>query len=314
MRETGRDPWNRLRRIVIEAHLRPFFGGMRADQVTTAVVHRYIAKRQSERKANGTINRELTMLRRAFSYATEVNPPKVGKVPRISKLEEGPPRKGFFELAEYEAMLVALPDEIKPVLTFAFATGCRKGEILGLQWSQVDFLGGVIRLEPGTTKNKEGRTIPLGDELVAMLKMQRQIHDSYHPKSPWVFFRHGTGEQLNDFRGAWAAACKKCGLWDEAKERPTRLLYDLRRTAIRDLTRSGVPERVAMAISGHKTRAVFDRYDIVDEADLRHGINRREAYHRQLRQKAAGRSCTKVGPGGRKQRRDTQLSAPMLLI
>ncbi|MEP7353179.1 MAG: site-specific integrase [Acidobacteriota bacterium] len=194
----------------------------------------------------------------------------------MPRLDEGPPRKGFFELAEYESMLAALADEIKPVLIFGFATGCRRGEILALQWSQVDFLGRVIRLEPGTTKNKEGRTIPLSEHLVETLKRQSEIRERYHPKSPWVFFRHATGEPLKDFRGAWGAACLKCGLWDKAKEKPTRLFHDLRRTAFRDLTPAGVPQRVAMSISGHKTRSVFDRYNIVDKEDLTQGIQRRD--------------------------------------
>jgi len=273
--------------LVIKAHLRPYFGTMRADQVTTSAIERYVEKRKERGRANGTIIRELTVLKRTFSLAKQTTPPKVAMVPHFPKLEEGPARRGFQEQSEYEAMLAALPDELKPILVLAFHTGMRRGEILGLQWSQVDLLERVIRLEPGSTKNKEGRMIPLASDVLEILRMQRELHDRYHPRKPWVFFRHATGDQLKDFRGGWTAACKKCGLWDEAKKRPTRLLHDLRRTGVRNLIRAGVPERVAMTIGGWKSRSVMDRYNIVSEADLHTAAHRLDGYLEENRRKRA---------------------------
>jgi integrase len=156
-----------------------------------------------------------------------------------------------------------------------------------MQWSQVDLLERVIRLEPGTTKNKEGRTIPLAQDVIEVLSMQRELRDRYYPRCPWVFFRHDSGKRLADFRGAWEGASKRAGLWDAATERSTRLLHDLRRTGVRNLIRAGVPERVAMAISGHKSRSVFDRYNIVSESDLKAAANRLEGYFAEHRRKAA---------------------------
>jgi len=288
-----KSPWAS---IVIKAHLRPYFGNMLAEHVTTTVIQEYIASRQAKGRANGTINRELALLKRSFKLAQQETPPKVARVPRFPHLTEGPPRKGFFEHAEYEAMLAALPDEIKPVLVFAYHTGCRRAEILRLQWSQVDLLERIIRLEPGTTKNKEGRTIPLSQDVVAILSIQRELRDSHHPQCRWVFFRHDSGKRLRSFRRAWEAASKRAGLWDAAEERPTRLLHDLRRTGVRNLVRAGVPERVAMAISGHKTRSVFDRYNIVSETDLKAAANRLEIYFDEHRRKAAEERRTKGVP------------------
>jgi integrase len=140
-----------------------------------------------------------------------------GVAVRLSEGSVAPARPSASRLLpEYDAMLTALPDEIKPLLVLAYYTGCRRGEILSLQWSQVDLLERVIRLEPGATKNKEARTIPLAQDVVEVLAMQRHRRNQYHPRCPWVFFRHATGDRLEDFRGAWAAACKtgrvvRCG-------------------------------------------------------------------------------------------------------
>jgi integrase len=130
----------------------------------------------------------------------------------------------------------------------------------------VDLLERVVRLEPGETKNDEARTIPLVADLYEVLKLQREIRDRYFPESPWVFSR--LGERIRKFRGAWESACKMAGLVDADGE-PAKLFHDFRRTGVRNLVRAGVPERVAMTISGHKTRAVFERYNIVSESDLK---------------------------------------------
>jgi hypothetical protein len=87
-----------------------------------------------------------------------------------------------------------------------------------------------------------------------------------HPTSP----RHEDGRRIKDFGKAWIEACMRAGLvtkGDDGKQRPERLFHDLRQSGIRNLVRAGVPEKVAMLISGHKTRSVFERYNIVDEPD-----------------------------------------------
>lgn len=153
--------------------------------------------------------------------------------------------------------------------------------MLSLQWSQVDLAEGISRLDPGTTENGRGRSIPLNAELLEIFRMQKSIRDTRHPRCEWVFFDEA-GNRILDFRGAWDAACQRAGIVD-GKGKVAALFPDLRRTAVRNLVRAGVPEKVAMQISGHQSRSVFDRYDIVTERDLKIAVGRQLSYVAELR-------------------------------
>ncbi len=252
-------------------HLKPFFGGVRAIDITTDRIETYILQRQGEGAKNGTINRELTALKRMFNLAKQMTPPKVVSVPFIPHLEESSARQGYFEHNEYLALRKALPSYLKPVVSMGDYTGMRKEEILGLQWSQVDLMDGKITLTPEDTKNKESRVIFMEGELLEVINFQRALRDSKFPECPWVFFNE-EGERIGEFRKSWKSACKKAGL-------KGRLFHDFTRTAVRDMVRAGVAERVAMMISGHKTRSVFERYNIVNEDDLKKASQRVKEYH-----------------------------------
>ena len=259
---------------VIRVRLMPFFGELRTVKVSSDTLDKYVAQCKSENQPNATINRALALLRRAFNLGRKHKPPLVINPPKVSLLKENNVRKGFFEDSEYRALRDSLDDDVKPVLTFAYFTGCRRSEILGLKWSQVDLQDLAVRLDPGTTKNDEGRTIPLTGELLTVLQAEKAKRDVLTPRCPWVFNREG--EPIADLRPAWRRASRKAGLWEN--EKPTRLFHDLRRTGVRNLIRSGVPEKVAMKISGHKTRSIFERYNIVNEADLKQAMRKLDQY------------------------------------
>jgi integrase len=285
----------RFAHAAIEHHLRPYFRGCRAVAVTTEAVKKYVAFRRSAEQgtrlyrgqldaakqvpikpaANATINRELALLKYAFHLGWKSTPRKVGSVPYIPLLEEHNVRKGFFEHDQFLALRSALPEYLRSALTFAYYTGCRRGEILALQWPQVDLVARVVRLEPGTTKNDEARTLPLTKELFEALSMQRSIRDTKWPTCPWVFFNEAGG-RIGRFERSWNTACKTAGLAGEGQ--PDRLFHDLRRSGVRNLIRAGVSETVAMRISGHKTRSVFERYNIVSERDLHEAARKLETY------------------------------------
>jgi len=158
----------------IKNHLRPFFGLWNAASVTDDQVRAYIKERKEAGAKAATINRELSHLKRGYS----LNQRAVTVRPEIPHLKENNARRGFFERAAFEAACAGLPAYLQPLLTVAYITGWRiKSELLPLEWRQVDFKGRTLRLEPGTTKNGEGREFPFTQELEAGLLAQRAHTD-----------------------------------------------------------------------------------------------------------------------------------------
>jgi integrase len=163
-------------------------------------------------------------------------------------------------------------------------------EIADLTWGQVDRERGIVTLEVGETKNDDARTVYLDDELKETFDELWKNRKRNGILIPNVFPNEKGNGPIVNFRKAWNAACRKAGLgygykiekryvekW-QGKLPSGPILHDFRRTAVRNMIRSGVPERVAMLISGHKTRSVFDRYNIVSDADLRLATKQQEAY------------------------------------
>jgi integrase len=241
-----------------------FFGDCRATLITSAVVAQYVGHRKATGVANATINRELAVLRRAFTLAADGLISK-DHVPRLRLLREAAPRSGFFEQAQFEAVRRHLPAPLRPVVTFAYITGWRiRSEVLTLRWAQVDFAAETIRLDAGTTKNNEPRVFVMTPGLRAMLEEQKALTDALQRETerivPWVF--HRAGERIRSFRRVWLKACQAAGV-------PGRIPHDFRRTAVRNLERAGVSRSVAMKMVGHKTESIYRRYAIVSEGDLR---------------------------------------------
>jgi integrase len=249
-----------------ELHLKPVFGHLRAVQVGTEL-SRYIEQRQDQGAANATINRELACLKRMLNLGTEASPPKVHRVPKFPRLAERNVRTGFVEDGDYSKLADAcsrIGMWLRALFETAYTYGWRVSELLNLRVRQVDLFSGSIRLNSGETKNDEGRVVIM-TERVRML-----LRECLRGKEPdeHVFTR-AESKSVKDFRSAWVKVCEQSGL-------PGLLFHDLRRTAVRNMVRSGIPERVAMQISGHKTRAIFDRYNIVSERDLQDAARKLE--------------------------------------
>lgn len=211
-------------------------------------------------------------------------------------LREDPPRKGFFEKGDYEALFRSLPDYARVPLALGYFTGMRKGEALGLRWDQVDFLQNSIRLHAGETKNGEGRVVPMVPQLATLLRERYAKRQASSPRVCYRLDKRGHAVRIKGLRRVWESCCVKLGLGrfepltdpatgepvygklrsDRRRAKPRvkmthvrKIFHDLRRSAVCNMVNGGVPEKVAMTISGHKTRSVFDRYNIVSDAELK---------------------------------------------
>jgi integrase len=250
-------------------HLKPFFGGMQAKQVGTDTLARYIEARRAEKAANGSINRELSLLQRAFMLGYESQPRKVARPLRFHRLAESKPRTGFIEQKQYDALAANCSElYMRTMLCLAYSFGFRKSELLTLRVSDVDLTAGTIRLRD--SKNGEPRKVALtGDakNLLAACTVGKAA-DGY------VFTRKE--KPVVDFRGTWDKITLAAGV-------SGLLFHDLRRSAVRNMVRAGIPEVVCMKVSGHKTRNVFDRYNITSERDLADAARKIELSYRQAK-------------------------------
>jgi integrase len=242
----------------LRIHLRPAFGKVRANALSTAQLKRYMAARLEAEAAPATVNRELEFVERALRLGAQCEPPKVIKVIRVPSLKENNVREGFLDDAGYLKLRDELPVYLKAVFVVGYHVGARLGELLGLRWGQVDFSNNQILLNPGTTKNGKGRTLPVYGDMKDWLLTQQAERDAKHPTCPFVFAHDG--HRITEFRKAWASACERAGL--------KLLFHDLRRSAVRNMRLAKIPENVAMQITGHKTRSIFDRYSIVGGEEI----------------------------------------------
>ena len=263
-----------------------FFGygpnnpGIRVSEIKPKTSSDFIRKRQEQGVGNAIINRSLACLRRMLRIACDDNE-LIQRVPKVHFLKEPPARKGFLELEKFNELLALLPTHLKPLIIFLYYCGVRVGEAMQIEWSQADLDARLIRLEEEQTKTDEARYAPLTSELVMLLR-------AIEPKTGKVF-------DDTNLRVEWQKACAACGLGKRTLMKPKDengypwykykglSIHDLRRSAVRNLvTVAGVPEKIAMKISGHKTRDVFDRYHIVSTTDVTAAMSKLELVASQI--------------------------------
>lgn len=275
------------------SHLKPvreFLDDMKAVNVTTEVVDRFIRDGLDKGLKPATLNRRTQYISQAFGLAMERK--KIAMAPKVRHLEGDNVREGFLERHEFEAIAKHLPGDLQDFCRFAYLVGWRKKETQLLKWEDFDFTGGIIRLKRTTSKNGEPRRIALDGEILEIIKRRlakREIITATGVQIiPFVF--HRNGKQVNYFRKAWISACTKAGIpgkkivgkGGKTRILPGKLFHDFRRTAVRNMVRAGVDEKIAMTISGHKTRSVFDRYNITSEDDLREAVKKTQRYVESL--------------------------------
>ena len=246
-------------------HLKPFLGSVPADELDSQLLARYIDKRREEHASNATINRELACLKRMVRLAYLATPPRVPSLPCFPNLKENNARQGFVTPEQFANLVVNCNDLwLRAILETAYRYGWRVSELLNLRVGQVDLVARTIRLEPGTTKNRQGREVTI--ESGVLLQLLRHCMEGKRPEDH-VFTRGD--KPVRDFRKSWENLCTAAGV-------PDLLFHDLRRTAARDLRAAGVPEEIIMRIAGWKTSNVFRRYAIVDKTDIRTALQQLE--------------------------------------
>ena len=276
-------------------HLKHFFAHIPAANVTTALIEKYRSERLEDGAARATINHEVGTLRRMYRYGKQSTPPTVHQVPHFPMFPLDNARQGFVEDDQFRRMAEEATKEglwLRLLLEMAYTVGWRRGELIKLCVKQVDLRKGVLRLDPGTTKNKKGREAAVTTALEMLL---REAVGGKKPEDP--LFTRDDGKPVKDFRGAWRNMCVRAGVgeyrcascdspWQPIKEfgrqhcpcgsrkrkYEGRILHDFRRSAARNLRKAGVPENVIMAIGGWKTRSMFDRYAIVNNDDTRRAM------------------------------------------
>jgi integrase len=259
-------------------HLVQILGPRRAAKLSRKDVEEYRQKRFSEptrrggSPAPGTIDREVALLKRCINYAVECGTLVRNPIASVSLLNEPNTREMTLRPTMLERVLEAAPPAFVPVIEFDYETGLRKNEVRFLRWEQVDLVQGCVRLSAKETKTNQARIVYLTSRARAILsELPRQLH------SPYVFVNPDTGRPWSELNKMLRRACSRAGLkriW----------FHDLRRSFVTNARRRGVPESVVMKLSGHRTRSVFDRYNIIDEGDLKAAVEqidraRREEEH-----------------------------------
>ncbi len=248
-------------------HLDPFFKNRLVATITTDLLYKFIEKRQKEGAANATINRNLSLLRKMMNLARRSA--KLTQVPYFPMLKEDNVRTGFVTIEQFRKLREAMPEHLRPLITFLYFTGCRIGAAMAITWSQLEFEKGraQLRLEGNQTKNEDPILLPLPVEVSDILN-----------KLP----REGKVFDARNLRKAFQAACVQVGLGVKTGPKVWQyrgvILHDFRRSGVRNLIRSGVPRRIAMRISGHLTESTFERYNIVDSTDLHEAMAKVEKH------------------------------------
>jgi integrase len=250
----------------IRALLRVFGPGYQVRKLSTYALVKYQATR-SEQVAPATVNVELTQLNAILRYAASIG--LIASVPLKPKpLAGARVRQGFFEYDEYLAIKAELPDDYQDVLDFAYVSGWRRTAIWGLTWAEVDLKASEIRLDPRRSKNKETVILPI---MATMRDVLERRWTKREKNMLLVFHFDGRYIDRKHWYRAWEKACKAASF-------PGKHLHDMRRTVVRNLTRLGVPESTVMKWTGHKTRAVFNRYNIVDQRDLKNAAEKLDEF------------------------------------
>lgn len=247
------------------------FGDKIVAKIKPVDLQNFQIKRQSEGKMPATVDQDLGKVKAMINMAFD-NDLVSGKTLKVFKRIKKTLKKGsdvrdrILSADEFASLMKHAEGHTKHVIATAYYTGMRRGEILNLIWDKVDLNQHLIRLEPGDTKDREARDVPICDELFDILRsMPNRIQQAGEPN--FVFqFRH---KPVFDIRRGLRRACNAAGIKYGRNVKDGFVFHDLRHTFNTNMRKAGVSETVIMKITGHSTREMFDRYNTVDSEDLK---------------------------------------------
>lgn len=258
--------------------LYPFFSGRELQKLTAADVRKYIAERKEAGASPGTINKEIGLLSSAINYARREWGWEIHNPAADCKQREPEGRVRWLTKPEAAALLKSAESDNRPshlaaLIRMALHTGCRKGELLGLEWRRVDLQEGLIHLEAEHTKTARRRSVPINAEARAALLDRMRFRAEHCPDSPWVFC-HKDGKRVLDMKRSFANACKHAGITDFR-------IHDLRHTCAAWLVTAGVPLAEVRDLLGHKTVQMTERYAHLAPENLRFAVSKLEGESRK---------------------------------
>ena len=244
-------------------HIETGFPFHRVADIDQDAIENYQAARLKAGAEPSTINRETAYLKLGIKLLGLA-------VPAVAQLTEDNVREGFIRVPVFNSLLAEVPDpNVRDIIEFLYNSGWRSGEPKAMQWNWLDLDSWTVRLPAEYSKNKKPRTLPLEGALRDIIKRRIVLRD---PASPFVF--HRKGKPIKSFRKAFKAAAKATGMAELVP-------HDMRRSAVRNFRKAGLSESDGMKLSGHKTRSVYDRYDIIDDEDSRQAMRRAQEYAKE---------------------------------
>jgi integrase len=246
--------------------VKEFFQFDRLVDITASKVEGYQDHRLKLGKARATVNREVRYLLHGYKLLFDAQ--EISVYPRVKLLAGENVREGFINRPEFDAICGALAPDVQDIVKFLYLSAWRSGEARKLEWSKVDLTDWVVRLTRKNEKTKRPRTLALVGELREII--ERRLEQRL-PECPLVF--HRNGKPIKSFRRAFKTACKNAGLEGIVP-------HDMRRSGVRNFTKAGLSESEGMSISGHRTNAIYKRYNIIDE-DLQRQSLERVAEHQK---------------------------------
>lgn len=250
-------------------HLEAHFGAKVAAAITLRDVDRYRSIRREQVTRRGTLtmpatrNREVALLRHLLNFAVKRKLLTSNPIAGVDMEDEDNTRSTVIDEGALAKLLGACDAMVGALILTLIDTGMRRGEVLDLRWDQVDLRTGRVTLGVQDTKTRRGRQPRFTNRVIEAVRRLPK-----HISSPYVFPNPKTGRPYDTttIYDRFQIAVEAAGLTGSGGEGVW--LHDMRRSFVTQSRRRGVPERVIMTMTGHKTRAVFDRYNVVEDGDV----------------------------------------------